>query len=207
MIGFCDSFMDISVGRGARYRVLSTSKIILGIDPGSNITGYGIVLSKGEKAELVALGHIKMEKFDNHFDKLSRIFHRVTDLIKEYRPHEIALEAPIYAQNVQSMIKLGRAQGMAMAAALQFHTPVFEYSPKSVKKAITGNGNASKESVASMLPHILKTAIDKQQLDATDGLAVALCHHFQLGQGKAPGKKSNSWAAFVKSHPDRVRKP
>lgn len=180
-------------------------KIILGIDPGSNITGYGVIISKGQQAELVAIGHIHMEKYDNHYDKLSRIFHRVKDLIKTYKPNEIALEAPIYAQNVQSMLKLGRAQGMSIAAALNFHIPVFEYSPKSVKKAVTGNGNASKESVASMLPHILNTTIDNDQLDATDGLAVAVCHHFQGGRSAAPGKKSNTWAAFVKENPKRVK--
>lgn len=180
-------------------------KIILGIDPGSNITGYGIIISEGQKARLVTIGHIHMEKYDEHFDKLSRIFHRVTALIKEYKPHEIALEAPIYAQNVQSMIKLGRAQGMSIAAALSFHIPVFEYAPKKVKKSITGNGNASKEQVAAMLPHILNCAIDKKQLDATDGLAVALCHHFQGNSLKHGGQQYSSWTAFVKGNPGRVK--
>jgi crossover junction endodeoxyribonuclease RuvC len=180
-------------------------KIILGIDPGSNITGYGIIISRGQNAELVTIGHIHMEKFDDHYDKLSRIFHRVKALITTYQPHEIALEAPIYAQNIQSMLKLGRAQGMSIAAALNSHIPIFEYSPKSVKKAITGNGNASKEAVAAMLPHLLNTIIDNDQLDATDGLAVAVCHHFQSGRTAAPGKKSNTWKAFVQDNPNRIK--
>ena len=184
---------------------MSEKKIILGIDPGSNITGYGVIISEGQQANLVAIGHIHMEKYDEHFDKLSRIFHRVTSLIKDYKPNEIALEAPIYAQNVQSMIKLGRAQGMSIAAALNFHIPVFEYAPKKVKKSITGNGNASKEQVASMLPHILNCAIDKKQLDATDGLAVALCHHFQGNSLIHGGQQHSSWAAFVKGNPGRVK--
>ncbi|MEZ5006729.1 MAG: crossover junction endodeoxyribonuclease RuvC [Chitinophagales bacterium] len=184
---------------------MSGKKIILGIDPGSNITGYGVVISEGQKVNLVAIGHIHMEKYDDHYDKLSRIFHRVKELIETYKPHEIALEAPIYAQNIQSMLKLGRAQGMSIAAALNSHIPIFEYSPKSVKKSVTGNGNASKESVASMLPHILNTPIDKDQLDATDGLAVAVCHHFQGGRSAAPGKKANTWKAFVKENPGRLK--
>ncbi len=184
---------------------LSEKKIILGIDPGSNITGYGVIISAGQKTSLVTIGHIHMEKYDQHFDKLSRIFHRVTTLIKEYKPHEIALEAPIYAQNVQSMIKLGRAQGMSIAAALNFHIPVFEYAPKKVKRSITGNGNASKEQVAAMLPHILNCPIDKKQLDATDGLAVAICHHFQGKSLKHGGQQHSSWAAFVKGNPGRVK--
>ncbi|MCB0503597.1 MAG: crossover junction endodeoxyribonuclease RuvC [Bacteroidetes bacterium] len=185
--------------------LVSSKKIILGIDPGSNITGYGVVIKEKKKVSLVTIGHIHMEKYDDHYDKLSRIFHRVKELIATYQPHEIALEAPIYAQNIQSMLKLGRAQGMSIAAALNSHIPIFEYSPKSVKKSVTGNGNASKESVASMLPHILNTPIDKDQLDATDGLAVAVCHHFQSGRSAAPGKKANTWQAFIKEHPDRVK--
>jgi crossover junction endodeoxyribonuclease RuvC len=181
-------------------------KVILGVDPGSNITGYGIILSTGRDAELVTIGHIHMERYDDHYDKLSRIFHRMMELIQEFRPQEIAVEAPFYAKNAQSMLKLGRAQGMAIAAALHHHIPVFEYSAKKVKQSVTGNGNASKEQVAAMLPHILNAQDLPAQLDATDGLAVAVCHHFQMANPLAgKGKSPNSWSAFVKDNPSRVK--
>ena len=185
---------------------MSSKKVILGVDPGSNITGYGIILSSGPDAELVTIGHIAMDKYDEHYDKLSRIFHRMVELIKEYQPQEIAVEAPFYGKNAQSMLKLGRAQGMAIAAALQHHIPVYEYSAKKVKKSVTGNGNASKEQVAAMLPHILKSGTLPDQLDATDGLAVAICHHFQANSPlAAKGKSHGSWSSFVKDNPSRVK--
>ncbi|MCP4122580.1 MAG: crossover junction endodeoxyribonuclease RuvC [Bacteroidetes bacterium] len=187
-------------------QLVKTKKVILGVDPGSNITGYGVILSDGRSAELVTIGHIQMEKYDDHFDKLSRIFHRITSLIKEYNPQEIAVEAPFYHKNAQSMLKLGRAQGMAIAAALHHHIPIFEYSAKKVKKSVTGNGNASKEQVAAMAEQIV--AGNKKlpvQLDATDGLAVALCHHFQGNSIVSEEKKYGSWSAFIKDNPKRVR--
>jgi len=184
---------------------VKAKKVILGVDPGSNITGYGIILSDGSNAELLTIGHIKMEKFDDHFDRLSRIFHRISSLIKEFNPQEIAVEAPFYHKNAQSMLKLGRAQGMAIAAALHNHIPVFEYSAKKVKKSVTGNGNASKEQVASMVAHIVGGKKLPDQLDATDGLAVALCHHFQGNALKSNDKKYGSWSAFVRENPGRVK--
>jgi crossover junction endodeoxyribonuclease RuvC len=185
---------------------VSTKKVILGVDPGSNVTGYGIIISSGKKIELVTIGHIFMDKYDDHYDKLARIFHRVNELIREFHPKEIAVEAPFYGKNPQSMLKLGRAQGMAIAAALQHHIPVFEYSAKKVKQSVTGNGNASKEQVAAMLPHILETGELPDQLDATDGLAVAVCHHFQCNSPlAATGKKHASWEAFVRDNPGRLR--
>lgn len=179
-------------------------KVILGVDPGSNITGYGIIAVQGPEVDLLAIGHIAMEKYDDHFDRLSRIYHRVVGLIEEYKPKEIAVEAPFYHKNAQSMLKLGRAQGMAIAAALRHHIPVFEYSAKKVKQSVTGNGNASKEQVAVMLGHLLGAKSFPGPLDATDGLAVALCHHFQVSNPKPYGSKSKTWEAFVRENPSRV---
>ncbi|HZH68158.1 MAG TPA: crossover junction endodeoxyribonuclease RuvC [Chitinophagales bacterium] len=187
---------------------MAKKQIILGIDPGTQVTGYGIILSHGQKAELIISGAIFMSKYDDHYDRLSCIYDRVLDLVNQYEPDCLAIEAPFYSKNVQSMLKLGRAQGAAMAAALTRKLPIFEYAPKSIKQAITGNGNASKEQVASMLTHILKSDNIPDQLDATDGLAAAICHHFKVGSGiKVTGNsKKNSWADFVKNNPDKLSK-
>ncbi|MCO5232633.1 MAG: crossover junction endodeoxyribonuclease RuvC [Chitinophagales bacterium] len=185
---------------------MAKKQIIIGIDPGTQVTGYGIISSNGQNAELVIVGSIFMEKFDDHYDRLACIYDRTLELIKEYRPDCLAIEAPFYSKNVQSMLKLGRAQGVAMAAALTHKLPVFEYAPKAIKQAITGNGNASKEQVADMLTHILKTRELPKQLDATDGLAAAVCHHFKLKMGitsSSVGSK-NSWASFVKNNPNKI---
>jgi crossover junction endodeoxyribonuclease RuvC len=146
-----------------------------------------------------------MEKYDDHYDRLACIYDRVLELINEYNPDALAIEAPFYSKNIQSMLKLGRAQGMAMAAALTRKLPIYEYSPKAIKQSITGNGNASKEQVAAMLQHILKHEELPKQLDATDGLAAAVCHHFKLKSAVPGGRKQSSWAAFVKENPDKVR--
>lgn len=185
---------------------MPVSQIILGIDPGTQVTGYGIILSEGQKMTLLKVGSIHMEKYDDHYDRLACIFDHVLELINTFRPHCLAIEAPFYAKNIQSMLKLGRAQGMAMAAALTHKLPVIEYSPKKVKQSITGNGNASKEQVAAMLAQILKTKDLPDQLDATDGLAVAVCHHFQASAVAVQGKKYNSWESFIKDNPGRTKK-
>ena len=179
-------------------------KIILGIDPGTNIMGYGVLKVTGNKAQMVAMGVIDLRKFGDAYLKLGHIFERVTGIIDEYLPDEMAIEAPFFGKNVQSMLKLGRAQGVAMAAALSRSVPIFEYAPRKIKMAITGQGNASKEQVASMLKSILKMdELTPSKLDATDGLAAAVCHFFQQKVGMSSGK-SGGWNEFIKNNPGRV---
>ena len=183
-----------------------TEKIILGIDPGTNIMGYGIIKLIGKKCELLSMGIVKLSQFDNHAMKLKHIFERTLSLIEQYKPDEVALEAPFYGENIQSMLKLGRAQGVAMAAALYRDIPIFEYAPKKVKQSITGNGSSSKEQVAAMLKALLKYEENPQFLDATDGLAVAYCHFLQNnigGNAMAKKTKGGTWAAFIKENPER----
>ncbi len=177
-------------------------KVILGLDPGTTVMGYGIVIIRGQAMELMQFGVIHLSKYEGHELKLKKIFERVISLLDEYKPDEVALEAPFFGKNVQSMLKLGRAQGVAMAAALSREIPIVEYAPKKVKQAVTGNGNASKEQVAKMLMTLLKIRELPKLLDATDALAVALCHHFQKGMAKETAK---SWESFLKQHPDRLR--
>ena len=154
-------------------------RIILGIDPGTSITGYGLIKTLGPDPELITIGSIDLSKFDDHYLKLKHIFDRTVGIIDEYHPDELAIEAPFYGKNVQSMLKLGRAQGAAIAAALSRSVPIFEYAPRKIKMSITGRGAASKEQVASMLMQILKFSKIEIKLDATDGLAAALCHFYQ----------------------------
>lgn len=175
--------------------------IILGLDPGTNVMGYGVLLVQGQKIKVLQFGVIHLNKYSGHELKLKRIFERVTGLVQEFSPDEVALEAPFYGKNVQSMLKLGRAQGVAMAAALNREVPITEYAPKKVKQAVTGNGNASKEQVAEMLMRLLNIKEAPKLLDATDALGVALCHHFQDGK---PQSRSKSWASFIANNPDRV---
>lgn len=177
-------------------------KIILGLDPGTNVMGYGIILVRKPKIDLLQFGVIHLSKYVGHELRLKKIFERVISLIDEFGPDEVALEAPFFGKNVQSMLKLGRAQGVAMAAALSREIPITEYAPKKVKQSVTGNGNASKEQVAKML--MMQFAIKEapKLLDATDALAVALCHHFQKGDVKA---KAKTWEAFVKDNPGRAK--
>lgn len=177
-------------------------RIILGIDPGTTIMGYGVIVCYEKKYELVTMGVIHLNKLDNHSLKLKRIFEKTLFLIEEYVPDELAIEAPFYGKNVQSMLKLGRAQGVAMAAGLYRDIPIFEYSPKKIKQSITGNGNASKEQVAGMLQSIFKIEQLPKQLDATDGLAAAVCHFYQKGIG-TNSKKYSGWSAFIKDNPNR----
>ncbi|GHE38111.1 crossover junction endodeoxyribonuclease RuvC [Sphingobacterium griseoflavum] len=185
-------------------REKAKERIILGIDPGTVVLGYGIVKQVGQQVSLISLGVIKLGHLEDHGLKLQRIFKKTAALVQEYKPDCVALEAPFYGKNVQVMLKLGRAQGVAMAAALNFDIPIFEYSPRKIKQAVTGSGNASKEQVAAMLKTILKFDETPEFLDATDGLAVAVCHAFQ--QNFAPGSKSYSgWSAFVKDNEKRIR--
>ncbi len=180
-------------------------RIILGIDPGTNIMGYGLIKQKGNKMELIAMGILQLGKYSNHALKLKKIFERTLSLIDQYHPDELAIEAPFFGKNVQSMLKLGRSQGVAMAAALYKEMPIFEYSPKKIKQSITGNGNASKEQVAGMLKTILKFKNIPKNLDATDGLAAAVCHFFQ-GDKTSTGKTYSGWGSFLKENPGRIKK-
>ncbi len=175
-------------------------KIILGLDPGTNIMGYGLLQTKGNKLTLLQFGVINMGKYGAHELKLKKIFERVLAIVDEYHPDEVALEAPFFGKNIQSMLKLGRAQGVAMAAALYREIPITEYAPKKVKQSVTGNGNASKEQVARMLMQLFAIKELPKLLDATDALAVAVCHHFQNGAAKS---KSKSWEVFLNENPKR----
>jgi crossover junction endodeoxyribonuclease RuvC len=177
-------------------------RIVLGIDPGTMVMGYGVVFSVGTKMQMLEVGSIKLGKLKDHTLKLQEIFKRTVELIDRHHPDEIAIEAPFYGKNVQSMLKLGRAQGVAMAAAMHRETPITEYAPKKIKMAITGNGNASKEQVARMLVSILSTNKIPNDLDATDGLAAAVCHLFQ-NNALAGGKRYSGWDAFLQKNPDR----
>ncbi|MCD6564737.1 MAG: crossover junction endodeoxyribonuclease RuvC [Bacteroidales bacterium] len=179
-------------------------RIILGIDPGTTITGYGIIVVENNKARVITMGVIKLTGLGDHYSKLKKIFERILSIIDEFHPDEIAIEAPFYGKNVQSMLKLGRAQGVAMAAALYRSLPIFEYAPRKIKMAITGNGNASKEQVANLLENILDLNEMPGGLDASDGLAAALCHSFQkqMSDGNT-GKKS--WKNFIANNPGRVK--
>ncbi len=179
-------------------------RIILGIDPGTLVMGYGIVHVQNNKLSLITLDVIKLDKLDEHADRLKKIFERVVELIEQYKPDELAIEAPFFGKNVQSMLKLGRAQGVAIAAALSKNIPMTEYSPKKIKMSITGNGNASKEQVAAMLESLLNFKHDDKYLDATDALGAAVCHYFQNKSAASGAKKSYSgWDAFIKDNPKR----
>ena len=183
---------------------MQTDKIILGIDPGTTIMGYGIININKKDIELVQMGVLHLSKLKNHELKLKRIFERTLQLVDEYKPDEVAVEAPFFGKNVQSMLKLGRAQGVAMAAGLSREIPITEYSPKKIKMAITGNGNASKEQVAKMLQSLLKISELPKNLDATDGLAAAVCHFYNKGI-KIKEKGYNNWSSFINKNPNRVK--
>lgn len=186
---------------------LVKEKIILGIDPGTTIMGYGVLKVVDNKAEMIAMGIIDLRKYANHYLKLRRIFERVTGIIDAYLPDELAIEAPFFGKNVQSMLKLGRAQGVAMAAALNRDIPITEYAPLKIKMAITGNGQASKEQVSDMLQRMLHISKDQllPQLDATDGLAAAYCHFLQAGRPQLDNAY-HGWKDFIAKNPDKVRK-
>lgn len=185
--------------------------IIIGIDPGTNLMGYGILRIYGpasrRKLEMVTMGVIRLNKFEDHYMRLHRIYERVLSLVEQYLPDEMAIEAPFFGKNVQSMLKLGRAQGVAIAAALARDVPIAEYEPRSIKMAITGNGGASKEQVREMIRRILNipdSSLEGLELDATDALAAALCHHYESTR-PLPRKSASSWKDFIQKNPDRVR--
>ena len=182
-------------------------KIILGIDPGTNVMGYGVIKVVGNKASMIAMGIIDMRKEEDMYLRLGKIFDRVTGIIDEYLPDELAIEAPFFGKNVQSMLKLGRAQGVAIAAAIHHDAPIHEYAPLKIKMAITGNGRACKEQVAGMLQRLLNIS-DKDMpkfMDATDALAAAYCHYLQMGRPEST-KSFKGWKDFINKNQNRINK-
>ncbi|MDR2938487.1 MAG: crossover junction endodeoxyribonuclease RuvC [Prevotellaceae bacterium] len=198
---------------------MQTDRIIMGIDPGTTVMGYGVIRIAERKPELVVMGVIELKKFGDHYIKLQKIFERVTQIIAEYLPDEVAIEAPFFGKNVQSMLKLGRAQGVAIAAALSRDVPICEYAPRKIKQMITGQGEASKEQVAAMLKSMFGIKELPKDLDATDGLAAAVCHYYSTTSvmaqiaaekqkttpKKVAKKSSSSWENFVAKNPDKVK--
>lgn len=181
---------------------MKKERIILGIDPGTNILGYALILCKGKKIELLKMDVLKLGHLTNHALKLKNIFDNIILLIDEYHPDELAIEAPFFGKNVQSMLKLGRAQGVAIAAGLSREMTIFEYAPRKIKQSITGKGAASKEQVAAMLFNLIEIKEKPKYLDATDGLAVAVCHSFQ-NNPSGGGESYGSWKSFLSKNPDR----
>jgi crossover junction endodeoxyribonuclease RuvC len=179
-------------------------QIILGIDPGTTIMGFGLIKVDKGQMKLIQMHELQLKKYESHYLKLQQIFVRTLGLIEEYHPDQIAIEAPFFGKNVQSMLKLGRAQGVAMAAGLYREVPITEYSPKKIKMAITGNGNASKEQVAKMLQSLFKIKELPKNLDATDGLAAAVCHFFNHGRPEKT-KTYTGWQAYVNQNPKKVK--
>ncbi|MGJ8658554.1 crossover junction endodeoxyribonuclease RuvC [Cellulophaga fucicola] len=184
---------------------MSKERIILGVDPGTTIMGFGLIKIVGKKMEFLQMNELLLQKYKDPYTKLKLIFERTIELIDTYHPDEMALEAPFFGKNVQSMLKLGRAQGVAMAAGLSREIPVTEYMPKKIKMAITGSGNASKEQVAGMLQNLLGLKELPKNLDATDGLAAAVCHYYNSNKIET-GKSYSGWDSFVKQNQSRVKK-
>lgn len=184
-------------------------KIIMGIDPGTNVMGYGVIKAVGQKAEMVAMGVIDMHKMSDPYLRLGHIYERVDGLIESYLPDEMAIEAPFFGKNVQSMLKLGRAQGVAIAAAIRRDVPIHEYAPMKIKMALTGTGTASKEQVAGMLQRILKLDASEmpKYMDATDALAAAYCHFMQLSRPDSGAKHFSSWKDFAMKNKSRIASP
>ena len=182
-----------------------SEKIILGIDPGTTVMGYGLIKVVNNEMKFLLLNELDLKKYKDHYLKLKLIFNRTLELIENYHPDELALEAPFFGKNVQSMLKLGRAQGVAMAAGLIRETPIFEYYPKKIKMSITGNGNASKEQVAKMLQNIFNFKKIPKNLDSTDGLAVAVCHYYNLNS-VINNSNYKDWNTFLKKNPDKISK-
>ena len=191
-----------------------TDKVILGIDPGTRMLGFGVIRVLDRKVEYLHMGVVNLKGTKDHFVTLRTIYEEVTKIIEKYNPDELAVEAPFYGKNVQVMLKLGRAQGAAIAAAIRRDIPIFEYAPRSIKLAVTGKGAASKEQVAMMAQRLLGIDIAQEYLDATDALAIALCHHYHVsnpvlaaasGSRKGGKKLSGSWEQFVESNPGRVK--
>lgn len=183
---------------------MADSRIILGVDPGTTIMGFGIIKVEGKKLSCLQLNELKLSQYESHYVRLGHIYARTSELIETYKPDEMALEAPFFGKNVQSMLKLGRAQGVAIAAGIAHDLAIYEYSPRKIKMAITGNGNASKEQVAKMLQQLVGLTSLPKNLDATDGLAAALCHYFNPAQQTE--KSYSGWSSFVKQQAHRVKK-
>ncbi|WP_010231673.1 crossover junction endodeoxyribonuclease RuvC [Gillisia marina] len=184
---------------------MKNERIILGIDPGTTIMGFGLIKVVNKKMEFLQLNELLLQKYNDPYIKLKLIFERTVELIDTFHPDEIAIEAPFFGKNVQSMLKLGRAQGVAMAAGLSREVPITEYLPKKIKMAITGNGNASKEQVAKMLQSLLGLKELPKNLDSTDGLAAAVCHYYNSGKVEV-GKSYTGWDSFVKQNPSKLKK-
>ncbi len=191
------------IGRAQQAR----ERIILGIDPGTNVMGYGLLEVRDGKMNYLAMGVLKLNKYEDHYLRLRKIFERTQGLIEEFLPDELAIEAPFVGKNVQSMLKLGHAQGCAIAAAVIRDIPVTEYAPQKIKMAITGNGHADKDQVADMVGRILK--IPKEDLvpqkDATDAMAVAYCHYLQTSRPQLEGRTYKDWKDFVAHHAERCK--
>ena len=187
---------------------MKKSKIhrILGVDPGTNVLGYAVIEVRNKDLHLIEIGVITMAHLESQQMKLKKIFERLQAIINNHQPQQMAIEAPFFGKNVQSMLKLGRAQGVAMVAGVTMGLDVTEYSPKKIKQSVTGNGNASKEQVAAMLTNILGKKLDEQELDATDALGAAVCHHFQGNSLLSKGKRYNDWSGFITDNPDRTKK-
>lgn len=187
----------------APSKMSAKDRIILGIDPGTIVMGYGLLHIENNKLKPLGLGVLKLDKYDDHALRLKKIFERTISIIEEFKPDELAIEAPFFGKNVQSMLKLGRAQGVAIAAALSKNIPITEYSPKKIKMSITGNGNASKEQVAAMLQQVLGIKKEQDFLDATDAMGAALCHYYQNKNTAAGAKSYTGWKAFLADNPKR----
>lgn len=194
------------IRQAVKHKQVTLEKIILGIDPGTTVMGYGLIKVVNNKPEMITMGVLQLDKYEDHYVRLKRIFDKTIALIEEYLPDELAIEAPFFGKNVQSMLKLGRAQGTAIAAALSRDIPIFEYAPLKIKMSITGQGRASKEQVADILRRML--AIPKEnmlpQLDATDGLAAAFCHFLQSGRPNTD-KSFNSWKDYIAKNPGKLK--
>ena len=178
------------------------SSRILGIDPGTNILGFAVIEVEGDKIDVLEIGVLRLKENKEHTEKLREIFLDIQEIIERYLPQDLAIEAPFFGKNVQSMLKLGRAQGVAMAAGMTMGLVITEYSPKKIKQSVTGNGNAAKEQVADMLCRMLNITPGKFPLDATDALSVAVCHHYQAG--RPVSSKKGGWKSFLKENPDRI---
>jgi len=182
---------------------LPLEKIILGIDPGTVVFGYGIVKQEGQKLTAIQMGVVRLDKFKSHEIRLAKIYEKVSQLIEQYLPDEMAIESPFYGKNIQIALKLGRAQGVSMAAAIARQIPIVEYAPKKVKQSVTGNGNASKEQVAAMVVRLLNIHPENFLFDATDALAIAITHYNQSGRSQ---EVSGGWDKFIKDNADRIKK-
>lgn len=182
---------------------MDPQRIILGIDPGTTLMGFGLISTTTKDMKLITMGVVELQKIKDPYQKLQHIFDRTLRLIDEFHPNELAIEAPFFGKNVQSMLKLGRAQGVAIAAALYRHLPIYEYAPRKIKQSITGQGEASKEQVAGFLKNILGFDYIPKNLDATDGLAAAVCHYYQRDTPTTK-QSGNTWADFIRNNPGKI---